>query len=137
MLILFILIALLAIHGVQVKKSGIYDDYICKGQCNAIKAIFIIMVFIPHVYAYIRGTQVIGDPYDMSGLVDTAGLKLYFFFGQLIVAMFLFYSGYGTMVPIMSKGEVYIDSMPKKRILTTMLNFGVAVVISLSFVSFG
>lgn len=47
--------------------------------------------------------------------------------GQLLVVMFLFYSGYGVTESIKQKGQTYIKSYPKRRILSTLLNFDVAV----------
>lgn len=40
-----------------------------------------------------------------------------------MVAMFMFYSGYGVMESIRSKGMNYVHSMPKKRILSTWIHF--------------
>ena len=39
------------------------------------------------------------------------------FLGQLMVATFLFYSGYGIYYQITHKGDNYIKSMPLKRII--------------------
>lgn len=44
-----------------------------------------------------------------------------------MVTMFLFNSGFGVMESINVKGESYIRTMPKRRILATLLNFDVAV----------
>lgn len=47
--------------------------------------------------------------------------------GQLIVASFLFYSGYGVACGIKNKGASYCKSIPKKRILKVLLDFDIAV----------
>lgn len=49
--------------------------------------------------------------------------------GQWIVAMFLFYSGYGVMESIKRKGHGYVQGLPKKRILQVLVNFDIAVFI--------
>lgn len=49
--------------------------------------------------------------------------------GQWIVAMFLFYSGYGVMESIKRKGYSYVHGLPKKRILQVLVNFDIAVLI--------
>lgn len=54
---------------------------------------------------------------------------------QLLVVMFLFYSGYGVTESIASKGKTYINAIPKKRILTTLLNFSVAVCVFIGLAS--
>jgi len=51
--------------------------------------------------------------------------------GQLIVVMFLFYSGYGVMRSIQIKGMDYVRDIPKHRILNVLLNFDVAVLLFL------
>lgn len=43
--------------------------------------------------------------------------------------MFLFYSGYGVMESIKKKGSNYIDSIPKRRLLATLANFDVAILL--------
>ena len=42
--------------------------------------------------------------------------------GQLVVVMFLFYSGYGIGESYKKKGVNYVQQMPVHRILTTLLN---------------
>ena len=45
---------------------------------------------------------------------------------QLMVAPFLFFSGYGIMEQIQKRGVSYIDSMPRKRILKFYIHFCMA-----------
>lgn len=45
----------------------------------------------------------------------------YVLLGQLVVTTFLFYSGYGIICSINKTGMEYIDNMPKKRILKTLI----------------
>ncbi|WP_251441099.1 hypothetical protein [Veillonella intestinalis] len=47
--------------------------------------------------------------------------------GQLIVAPFLFYSGYGMMYSIRKKGELYVKAIPWGRIGKTIIHFDIAV----------
>lgn len=47
--------------------------------------------------------------------------------GQLMVVMFLFYSGYGVAESIKKKGLNYIHSIPRRRILPTIVKFDFAV----------
>ena len=46
---------------------------------------------------------------------------------QLMVVMFLFYSGYGVMESIKKKKNDYIKSIPRHRVLNTLINFDIAV----------
>ncbi len=49
--------------------------------------------------------------------------------GQLIVTMFLFYSGYGIFESIKRKGTDYVRAFPKNRILKTVFHLDCAVLI--------
>ena len=122
MLFLFLSIILLALFRLHYCRIGFHDNYLDKEQCSSIKGIFILIVFLRHILPYIQNAG-----YTMSSLPD----QIFFFInqhiGQLLVAMFLFYSGYGVTESIKKKGQTYINSFPKRRILTTLINFDVAV----------
>jgi hypothetical protein len=122
MLHFYIIILLLSLYGISFVKSGFNQDYIGKEQCNAIKGIFILVVFIRHIWPYLRDFG-----YDFSSLGDGIFMKIDRCMGQLIVVAFLFYSGYGVMESIKYKGKQYIDDMPRRRIFNTLINFDVAV----------
>lgn len=100
-----------------------YDpDYLAIDRCNAIKGLFIALVFISHINQYIT----------KSGYVSkNIGDELYFTItsaiGQLMVVMFLFFSGFGIMESFKHKGATYVKTMPQKRILMTLMNFDIAV----------
>ena len=122
MLLFYIIILLLSLYGISFIKSGFNQDYISKEQCNAIKGIFILFVFTRHIWPYLSKFG-----YDFSAPGDSLFINIDRWMGQLLVVAFLFYSGFGVMESIKSKGEPYIDNMPRKRILNTLLNFDVAV----------
>lgn len=91
----------------------IVEDYLDRPQCDTIKGFFIIMVFISHFMQYVAK-------------VDGCVLNLYI--GQLMVAPFLFFSGYGVMQSIRLKRE-YVAKMPVHRMFNTLLNFDIAVLV--------
>ena len=122
MLLFYIIILLLSLYGISFIKSGFNQDYISKEQCNAIKGIFILIVFIRHIWPYLRNYG-----YVFTSSSDSIFMWIDRWMGQLIVVAFLFYSGFGVMESIKIKGNQYIDDMPRKRILNTLLNFDVAV----------
>ena len=122
MLLFYIIILLLSIYGISFVKSGFNQDYISKEQCNAIKGIFILIVFIRHIWPYLRNFG-----YEFTSASDSIFMWIDRWLGQLIVVAFLFYSGFGVMESIKRKGNRYIDDMPRKRILNTLLHFDVAV----------
>ena len=119
MLILYLLfVFVLLLWGIKFHRE---DDYLSKEQCNSIKGFFILMICLTHSMQYIRESG-----YSFSGL-DVFTTTVTNYIGQLVVVMFLFYSGYGVAVSIGSKGDAYIKQMPKRRILKTLLNFDIAV----------
>lgn len=122
MVFLYLAIVLLALYRFQYYRSGFYNDYLDKEQSSAIKGIFILVVFLRHIYPYIKNAG-----YTISSTPDRLFLIIDQHIGQLLVALFLFYSGYGVTESIKKKGQTYINTFPKRRILTTLLNFDVAV----------
>lgn len=120
MLILYVLLFILLLCAcikpvIKSENAG----YMSKDSTNVIKGMFILFVLIRHFSEYIEIT----DRFDIYAKnIDS-------FLGQLIVVMFLFYSGYGVMESFRNKGQAYVKKMPRKRILNTLLNFDFAVII--------
>lgn len=92
-----------------------------KDETASINGIFSIVIFLGHVTQYFE-------------LNDNIWNKVFIFImgqiGQLCVTTFLFYSGYGVMESI-CKSDKYIDSMFQNRILTTLANFDIAILLFL------
>ena len=123
-MLVFIYIALLAfiLIGLKFYTCQYNPEYLSKNQCNAIKGFFIALVFISHINQYI-----LKSGFGATNIGDIIYFRLTNSIGQLMVTMFLFISGYGIMESYRKKGTAYIKTMPKRRILTTLLNFDVAV----------
>ena len=121
---MYIFILLLALYGAKFNFHGYTDDCVSRNQCNAVKGFWIMLIFMRHAMQYIKHG---GYKFDFFG----DGTAKYFdnHIYQLVVACFLFYSGYGVMTSLMTKGKAYADSIPRRRILNTLLNFDVAVLI--------
>ena len=124
MLIFYFLLAILILSSLKYSKSDFNGEYLSLEMTNAVKGIFILLVFIKHATPYVIN----------AGWVPTGIWGELFNFvnnnvGQWIVAMFLFYSGYGVMESIKRKGHGYIQSLPRKRILQVLVNFDIAVLI--------
>lgn len=129
MFLLYIIISLLLLSGITFFKTDCYEGYISKEQkeqCNRIKGFFIVVVFCRHIAPYLADAG-----YDFSLLGDNLFCLIDGRIGQLLVVMFLFYSGYGVMESIKKKGSAYVDCIPKRRLLTTLANFDVAILLFL------
>lgn len=126
MIALYIAIVLLSVIGIGWRREEDSGQCLSIRQCNAIKGISILLVFVRHANQYVYGN---GYGYSMLG--DQLFLAIDESIGQLCVVMFLFYSGFGTEFSILNKGENYAKRIPKRRCLTTLLNFDVAVIVFL------
>lgn len=124
MALFYLLAFVILFYGAKYQKQGYYSDNLGKDQSNAIKGLFILMVFISHSMSKVRSAG-----FEFGSGVDAFGDRIQTEFGQLIVVMFLFYSGYGVMESYVNKGQDYLKTFPKKRILTTLLNFDIAVLL--------
>ena len=114
-----IFIFVTSLLGIKIFIKNSNKDYLNKENTTCIKGIFILIVFYSHLCKYI--------PYQSTK--DFLMYDLRQFLGQLMVTMFLFYSGYGIYESIKKKKNNYINNIPIKRILITLLNFDIAVLI--------
>lgn len=89
------------------------EFYLSKENTTSVNGIFILIVFINHVQSYIRLPEIFHD--------FTLGI------GQLMVAMFFFYSGYGVCESIHKKGMAYVRGIPRKRVGKVLSEFVPAV----------
>lgn len=127
MLVFYLAIFCSLFFGLRVKRAGFYDDFLSRKQTDAVKGLFILMVLLSHSILEVKAT----GTYPLTA-IDIPGYRIRTGFGQLVIVMFFFYSGYGVMEAIKSKGKEYIDSFPRHRVLTTLLNFDVAVLFFIS-----
>ena len=123
MVLFYFLLFLLVISRLKFSQQGFYVDNLSFDTTNAIKGIFIALVFVKHATPYILNSGYVFD----NSLWSRAFLFIDAQVGQWIVVMFLFYSGYGIMESIRKKGLDYVQSIPRKRVLTTLVNFDIAV----------
>lgn len=115
-LIIFILLTIITF-----RPTKFNEEYLSKRYTNIIKGIFLILVFFSHFIGYSSTFQ--------NNWIDAIGIKSIKMIGQLIVTLFLFYSGYGIMESAKKKGSEYVSNMPKKRLLPTLIHFDIAVLI--------
>ena len=122
----FLLVLASLLFGAHTKIEGIYVDYLGKDQTNSVKGFFILIVILIHSLKIINECG-----YPFNGMVEHFTLQFLKRMGQLIVVMFFFYSGYGVTTSLLHKGDSYLHSFLKKRYLSTLLNFDIAVCVYL------
>lgn len=116
LLILFIIILL----DMKCQASNSFDkEYLSPKKCAYIKGLFTILILLSHYTFYIYPNG------EYDGFYNIFREHM----GQGIVAMFLFYSGYGIMFSIAKKGSEYIKSIVVKRFPQTFLSFELAVLL--------
>lgn len=91
------------------------SPFLSKETTTSVNGLFILVVFFSHIQAY---TELPASVHSV-----TAAL------GQLMVAMFLFYSGYGVGCSVQKKGMEYVHGMPRRRILQVLVRFVPAVLL--------
>lgn len=123
MILLYVILIVLALFSMRpLKDENRYNpDYISKDTCNVIKGICIWMVFIRHISSYMTEIPTFNS-------WDHTLFDLDYFIRQLLVVPFLFYSGYGVTVSLNNKGGEYANKIPTKRVLSTLVNFDIAVI---------
>lgn len=122
-MIVFLLLLLLVIsNSAEIAPEGVFHrDYLSRGTTTAVKGVFVILIVFSHFSQYVT----------LEGVYDEGYVCLQNHLNQMVVAMFLFYSGYGIMESIKKKGYTYITEFPVKRFLTVFLDLAAAIVIFL------
>lgn len=122
MIFFLVAILILMINDMEIAPLGKYhEDYISVERSNSVKGIFILLIFMSHYAGY----TVMEGPFDMSYWAVRVHL------GQAVVAMFMFYSGFGIMELVKKKGFEYVKGIPVNRIFKVWKNMTIAVLIFL------
>ncbi|MBO5359830.1 MAG: acyltransferase family protein [Clostridia bacterium] len=120
MVFVYAALLVLALIGAKFSfRSFNTKEYLSMDSTNAVRGVFILLVFLSHMMQYYVYTEEIDV---LGGAVSRA-------LGQMIVVMFMFYSGYGIGESVKRKGPAYIKSFPVNRVLKTWLHFAIGVFI--------
>lgn len=119
MFIYVIMLILLCLYGIKFSFKNGFEDYMSPKKSGSIKGFFVLMVLLSHARKFV----------DIDSSPINAPFKEFIsFFGQLMVVMFLFYSGYGIMLGLKNK-EGYAESILTKRFPKVLIHFDIAVII--------
>ncbi len=120
MVIVYAALLVLALIGskVSVKKFNT-AEYLSMNSTNTVRGFFIMLIFLSHFMQY----------YTYANPIDIYGGNISRTLGQMIVVMFMFYSGYGVCESVKRKGGGYVKSFPKNRVFKTLLHFDIAMLI--------
>ncbi len=123
MILIYVIIAFVALWGLRFRKQADTFAALTIEQSTMIKGIFVLLVFAAHTGQYLN---------PPAGFMTRSYQFIRSNVGQLTVVPFLFYSGYGVRYSISRKGDTYIKSIPRKRMLRV---YSRTVIILLLFLS--
>lgn len=119
-MILFLLCLLVvSVIGVRFRKDT--TDILCPKDTIIINGFFVVLIFLSHSTQYIELS---------SSMMDQLYRKVQLAHNQWVVTTFLAFSGYGVMYKLRTTKN-YLQTYPVNRILKTLLNFDIAVVLYL------
>ena len=114
-------IALLAVSIWQVKFASFHEGYIDREQTGSMKGLFAVIIVFSHSLGYVTLS---------SGVIDSSFRFVISSIGQLMVALFFFYSGYG-IISSYAKKNGYSKTFLQKRVAKVLVEFDVAVLLYL------
>lgn len=110
---------IICIFKISVNLKGFYTDFLRHENTVIISGLFVVFVFFSHFSSYVKVDHSLIYPLFTKVL------------GQLIVAPFFLFSGYGVMKSIENKGDIYIKSFWKNRVLKVWIHFALALLLFL------
>lgn len=116
---LVLLFVLLFVSTSGMKLSSFHKDYISLDGTNAIKGIFAVLILYSHMRQYFTLTDT---------FVNNSYNAVLNYIGQMMVTMYLFYSGYGLMESQRKKTD-YRKNFPKNRLFKILIHFDIAVIL--------
>lgn len=119
---IFFVISLAILCLWNIRYDAVGKEYLSIERTNSIKGIFIVFVFFTHIVGYVT----------FDGAFDMPYMQIRKVMGQCVVALFLFYSGYGVYLKA-SKDKEYVKAIPLKRIVNTLIKFDLAIVLFLIY----
>lgn len=128
MVILILILLLICLR--KCSFSWFQEDYMSKSKTDAIKGIFVCLIFFSHLRGYIH------YPTGNSSMINNSFDMALNYLGQLIVAPYFFYSGYGIMERYKSNSVTYLNGFTVNRIFKTWYHFALAVLLFLIIQSF-
>lgn len=117
LLSLYIMGSIGVFRSLSVEKSG----QLSREVTSTINGFFVCLVFLRHLLQYVDA--------GAFNALDSGFRSVDGFLGQLIVSTFLLFSGYGVMESIKRKGNGYVLSLPRRRILPFLLDVWLALAV--------
>ncbi len=117
MIVFLLALAVLCFFGFRADFKNGFRDYLSPQKTAAVKGAFVILVFLSHSLQYVKLS---------SGFADVLFRFAMGTLGQLMVVMFIFYSGYGIALSL-EKKPGYVKTIPAKRIFRVWYHFALTI----------
>ena len=115
MLVLIIFLLVILFVKAKPQKKNERNTFLDRDVTLAVSGLFTGFIFCSHFFQYLDLSKI--NTFDNIGVAFTSVM------GQIMVAPFLFYSGFGVVESFKKKGALYTKSYPKKRILKLYIIF--------------
>lgn len=116
--IFLIILFIVSIYGCKISTTN--NQYSSRSTTDAVKGIFAIIILLSHSRHYII-TPIIETTKlnSISSSFNSCSVSMHLLdlIGQLMVVMFLLYSGYGIMESYKRKGRCYLKTLLKREFL--------------------
>ena len=120
MIIFFIALMIIICVGMKFSgKNEFFRDYCSPVDTGMVNGVFSVLIFLSHSSGYLKLNSPLDSPYK----------AIVMFMGQLVVATYLFYSGYGILESYKRKGISYIKEMPFNRLFRTWYHFAIVILL--------
>ena len=115
---------IISLFGIRLQKCNSEENtYMSKDSSNAIRGIFIILIFCA---TFLGGTFTGFASKDSMNMFDTPMLSFFSNFEQLLYVPFFFYSGFGIFETYKNLGKEYAKKIPLQQILRHFISYFVA-----------
>lgn len=122
MLLFFLAFLAVLFYGAKTKPRLAFDeDSFSRARTSALNGFFVLLVFLSHAVTYV----------SPAGALDGAYLFVKGQLDQLVVAPFLFFSGYGILCAVRDRGRDYVLHFPRRRIAKVLIQSQAAVLLFL------
>ena len=121
-----LILILLMFHGAKFAPAGIHEDYLSREHALNLRGVFTIIIVMTHYMLYF--------PYTNPG--NEQFTYVWTFLDQLVVVVYLFFNGYGTVLSVEKKGWPYARNLLIHKLPDTWLKYALVTCLVLAVHSF-
>lgn len=125
MIFFIVILALLTLVTIRIPQKddaveNKSESFLSHRSTTIINGIFVLLIFFSHSSFYLNLSD---------NIIDSSYRFFQSVHNQWVVTTFLAFSGYGVMLKIKTEGMEYIKKFPRNRLLKTLVNFDIALLV--------